>query len=70
MIVKVQISIATNQPNRRVLVYNKDRSIMYEHDATDEVIELVGDYPKAYFKAHLDKYKKLVLDERVEDQDW
>lgn len=70
MIVKVQISIATNQPNRRVLIYNKDRSITYETDVTDEVLELVEGLPKTYFKAHLDRYKKLVLDERVEDQDW
>lgn len=70
MIVKVQISIATSLPRRRLLIYNEDRSIMYEDDATDEVIKLVGDYPKAYFKAHLDKQKKIVLDERAGDQDW
>jgi hypothetical protein len=70
MIVKVQVSLATSLPNQRVLVYNKDRSIMYENDVTDDVLELLGDRPKAYFKAHLDKYKKLVLDEQAEDQDW
>lgn len=70
MIVKVQISIATTHPNRRVLIYNKDRSITYEADVTDEVLALVEGLPKTYFKAHLDRYKKLVLDERTKDQDW
>ena len=70
MIVKVQISLVTTKEKRQVLVYNKDRSITYEADATDDVIALVGDFPKAYFKAHLDEAGKIVLDGRVKDQNW
>lgn len=70
MIVKVQLSLATNRPKQRVLIYNEDRSIMYEDDAAKEVVELMDGLPKAYFRAHLDKNKKIVLDEQAEDQDW
>ena len=70
MIVKVQLSLHTTQERRRVLVYNEDRSVWYEADASQEVINLLAGEPKTYFKAHLDKDKKLILDGKAPDQIW
>lgn len=71
MIVKVQISLATNLPGGpRVLIYNKDRSIEYEAIADEAVLGIMDGRPKAFFNAHLDKDRKIILDEEAEWQAW
>jgi len=76
MIVKVQISLFDS--DKRILVYNKDESVMYEDKAPKEIIKRMKGKDKAYFKAHIkfininitDFPKIIILDEMVEDQNW
>ena len=70
MIVKVQISLDTSLPKKQVLVYNEDRSIEWHAEAPKEILEVMDSRPKAFFKAHLDKDKKIVIDEEVPEQTW
>lgn len=51
MIVKVQISQATSAPKAQVLVYNKERTLSYQGDATEEILDLMDGRPKAFFHA-------------------
>lgn len=52
MIVKVQQSLfSSGEPT--MLVYNESRTVMYEAPLPLDVKELLGERPKAYFKAKL-----------------
>jgi hypothetical protein len=53
MIVKVQISQFDSEGGKRMLIYNQDRDIMYETDATEDVVKAMGNEPKKYFHAKL-----------------
>ena len=70
MIVKVQLSLMTTATKRRVFVYNRDQSIMFEGELTPEVECRVGDEPKSFWHAHLNKKKQIVLDKKAKWQDW
>lgn len=76
MIVKVQISIVTNMSKASMLIYNYNRSIMYEGEATTEILKLMGEEKKKYFKASLIKdpnskgSKRIQLDSEVAKQSW
>ncbi len=49
MIVKVQLSLATNVGQRQVLVYNQSRTVRYEGSASPELIEAMAGRTKAFF---------------------
>lgn len=74
MIVKVQQSLAGNNPNKSCLIYDRSRKIFYETDDAKEVeplVKLLGDRPKAYFHAELSKEGKIVVKKEAPTQtDW
>lgn len=69
MIVKVQISLASSDNKKQMLVYNKSRNVMYEDAASPEILKLIRNRPKAYFNAEVVN-TKIVLDDEVEQQNW
>ena len=74
MIVKVQISIASNT-GRKVLIYNEDRSICYEDNNPEQLAHIDAIFDsmefngKAYFNAHING-TLIVLDKLAKWQDW
>lgn len=69
MIVKVQISIFTNEAKRQILIYNEDRSVNYQEDADKDTIKLMDGELKKYFKATI-KGKIIHLGKEVGEQEW
>ena len=51
MVVKMQTSLAGTRPEGMVLVYNRDKSLIYEGPITVEVSTLMRGRLKAYFFA-------------------
>ena len=70
MIVKVQLSIYSHPMNQRMLIYNKDKSLMYEGKATKEVKKLMGEKNKDFFVAHMNEKKEIVLDTLAKWRNW
>lgn len=75
MIVKVQLSLFTGHPHRRMIVYNEDQSVHWEGDATQEVVDVMGHEGdirdiKKFFHAHIDEDGKVALDGEAPWQDW
>lgn len=58
MIVKVQISQYSSDGEKKMLVYNEDRSVEYEDVATKEVLKKMGKSPKKYFEAEVIPHPK------------
>lgn len=72
MIVKVQTSLASSGGKRTVLVYNQDRSVMFETDdkaQVDVLTQKLRGAPKGYFKT-MTLDGKLFVTERTSDRDW
>lgn len=69
MIVKVQQSLFTNEEEPQMLIYNKSKSVFYQAPLIPEVKELLGDRPKAYFKAKLVD-SLIELHEEIKPQKW
>lgn len=69
MIVKIQLSQFTTGESRRMLMYDRSRMVQHEAEATPEIIELLGDRPKAYFHAEVIG-GELMIDEEAPKQDW
>jgi len=69
MIVKVQISLSHTKDFTQMLVYNEDKSILYEGDLTRRVEKLMGDSVKRFFYAKL-KGTEVVLDRKAPWQEW
>jgi hypothetical protein len=70
VIVKVQLSISSTLPGRRVLIYDESRKHTWEDTAPPDIEALMGDRLKAYFHAHLDDARKIIIDEAAPPQDW
>lgn len=73
MIVKVQRSLATAPNNvQTFIVYDEDRSIMYQAPLTAAIARALGSRLKAYFHAEIDDEGILALDTvtEVAEQDW
>ena len=70
MIVKVQLSLFTTAAARQVMIYNRDRSIEFQMDATDGVIEKMDGRPKAFFFAALCKDGSIDLLDEAPFQNW
>lgn len=67
VIVKVQIALFSGKPD--MLIYDKNHSLMFKSQATDEVMELMaGDY-KQFFYAQLSE-GNLVLKGVAPQQEW
>lgn len=69
MIVKVQLSSSTTEPRRQVLIYNKDRTILWTGDATEELCRKMQKALKAFFHAHMNE-ETIVLDRLAPFQSW
>lgn len=69
-IVKVQRSLDTSDKRPRVLVYNKDQTILFETTATPDLMGLFrdGEY-KLYYKATLN-HGTLQIGEQLPPQDF
>jgi hypothetical protein len=73
---KVQKSVVTSDSKRdtpRILVYNKDKSSLFEGDATEDLLMLMSGIWKAFVWGHMNKKKVIVLDMgggRQEDPGW
>jgi hypothetical protein len=70
MIVKVQIAIAGNAPKPMALIYNKGRSIMYETEASSEILKLMAGEVKKYFNASPVGDGKVKLESEANTQPW
>lgn len=68
-IVKLQMPLATNATEPMALVYNKSRKFETFLKITEDLAELMGDEPKAYFKANIDG-KGIELMEEVPNPGW
>lgn len=74
MIVKVQVSVAGNR-GPSVLIYDEVRHIQWEgpcdHDPFAQAVRaLMAGRVKAFFHAHMNGKRQLVLSEEAPQQDW
>lgn len=69
MIVKVQLSLSTSHPTRRVLIYNEDESVLWEGAASEELIEEMDGEPKQFRYAEIIN-TKIDIQEQAPWQAW
>lgn len=69
MIVKVQLSQATSDGIKRILLYNKDRSFTYEGVFGPDIADAMAGRPKAFFEASMGP-GGLELGDEVPDPGW
>jgi hypothetical protein len=69
MIVKVQVSMFTSAEEQTVLVYNKDKSVMFQGEATPKVLKMMAGRFKAFFKARM-RGKEIDIIKPAKWQDW
>lgn len=68
-IVKVQLSIVTNTGSKQVLIYDKERDIMWEGEASEGIINAMKGRDKAFFNAEIIN-KKIILQSEAKWQNW
>jgi hypothetical protein len=68
VIVKVQISIFANPP--QALFYNKGKTILLEETASEPLLRLMKNRPKAFFHAKINKSKMLEIGQEAKWQTW
>lgn len=69
MIIKVQWPVATNEDVPKVLIYNQDRSVEYQTEATPEFSRIMHHKLKAFFFAEL-KGTIVHIGRRAPWQEW
>jgi hypothetical protein len=69
MIVKVQLSIFTSGERQRVLIYNADRSVIFEDDASKHIIKKMNGSLKKFFHAEVNN-TDIVLGSEASWQNW
>ena len=75
IIVKVQISKFSSDGVERVMIYNEDRSVLYEDSDPEQLAAIQAIFDsmefdgKAFFNAHLEG-TLIILDELAEWQEW
>jgi hypothetical protein len=75
MIVKVQLSQFDSKEKRMMLVYNEDRSVRYEEEATKEILVVMQNKQKRFFHAKILTKKKplsrtIQIEEVAQWQSW
>jgi hypothetical protein len=75
VIVKVQVSLFTSEPGgSQYLVYDKNKTFMYQAPVTEDVIAMMGEEPKRYFWASVTRLGNqrcnLEIEDEVEPQEW
>ena len=58
MIVKVQVSQFDSEGRKMMLVYNQDKSVIYEEEATENVLAVMQNEQKRFFNAKVVTKKK------------
>lgn len=70
-IVKIQVPLATNDPQRLALIYAENRINMTQQQLSKETLEALGDDVKGYFLAEfIHTRRRWTIGKRVEDQPW
>jgi hypothetical protein len=69
MIFKLQISLNSNDDKTHMLIYNKDKGIMFETIASKEVIKLMNGRSKIYFEGKVIN-SKIEIHKEIEFQNW
>lgn len=69
MIIKIQSSLFP-QMHPTMLIYNEDRTVFYQDRLSEEVRILLGENPKGYFHAQVDKAGLLRIGRRAPMQSW
>lgn len=69
IVVKVQISIESTAPEALMLVYNKNRKVLYQAPATADVLIKMAGRLKAFFHAEI-RNGIIILEEEVEWHTW
>lgn len=62
---KVQQSLSTNEKDRQVLIYNEDRTMLYQDAITEDLLELLAGEPKGYFYGIVNLANRIVLGGRA-----
>jgi hypothetical protein len=68
-VVKVQLSLSTDEPKQQVLIYDRDNKYYYQGDASPEIIEVMDGRDKAFFMACI-KGNDMVIDQEVKGREW
>ena len=68
-IMKVQLSLFTNENEQQILAYNKDRSVTCQANANKKVTKMMDGALKKYFNVTVEDDCIFLLDE-VEEQKW
>lgn len=58
MIVKVQLSQFDSEGRKMMLIYNEDRSVRYEEEATKDILTVMQGEQKRFFHAKIVTKKK------------
>jgi len=69
-IIKVQLSLATTEPERQVLVYDRRRRWFWQGRADEDLAALMGTRPKAFFYARKRRDGKLSIEAEAKEQSW
>jgi hypothetical protein len=69
-IFKIQLSQFSSDGMRRVLIYNEDRSIYHEQQATDEIVVTVDGRAKSFMWGYINHARKLILSKPAPWQKW
>lgn len=71
MIVKVQLSIVTNEEYQQVLVYSENQENWYQGDAGKPILKMMGGELKKFFYAMVPYEKgQITLLDEAPWQDW
>ena len=76
MIVKIQLPVASNDPNPKALVYNEERDLEFLMPVEATLITAMGGHPKKFFDVdfipdpQVKGAEKLVINEEVTDPGW
>jgi hypothetical protein len=70
LIVKVQISLFTTETTRQMLVYDRRKSVVFQGDVTQEVLDEMEGDPKAFFHATHRRDGAIELHRRAPWQEW
>lgn len=69
-VVKIQIPIATNDPNPRCLIYEKGKKNMVQQFVSQKVIDAMHGDNRAFFEAELDGGRWIIMSRRLPEQFW
>jgi hypothetical protein len=70
MIIKLQVPLASSEPNPKALVYNQDRSVEQMFPISPEIMKLMKGRPKAYFVAKINADQELEILAEATPQSW